>query len=75
MTRKSMLQKIVKMLKSTNTVNLAIVMPKHDTKIEYEDWTTEVISLVRAFYVTTIYTTGLNDQSLYDKIMKDPKTI
>jgi hypothetical protein len=36
-------------------------MPEHDTEVEYEDWTTEVIPLARAFYTTTTYTTGLND--------------
>ena len=59
--------------KSTNTVNLAIVIPEHDTEIEYEDWTTEVILPARAFYATTTYTTGLNNQSSYDRAMKDPK--
>ena len=29
--------------KSTNTVDLAIVMPERDTEVEYEDWTTEVL--------------------------------
>jgi hypothetical protein len=48
-------------------------MPEHDTEVEYEDWTIEVISLARAFYATTS-TTGLNnDQSSYDRAMKDPK--
>jgi hypothetical protein len=57
--------------KSTNTVNLAIVMPKRDIKIEYEDWTTEVLSPVKAFYVTT---TGYNDdQPSYDRAMKGPE--
>jgi hypothetical protein len=59
-------------LKSTNTVDLAIVMPEHDTEVEYEDWTTEVIPPARAFYATS--TTGLNDdQSSYDRAMKDLK--
>ena len=47
-------------------------MPEHDTEVEYEDWTTEVIPPARAFYATT-YTTGLYDQSSYDRAMKDPK--
>jgi hypothetical protein len=47
-------------------------MPEHDTDLEYEDWTTEVIPPARAFYATT-YTTGLNDQPSYDRAMKDPK--
>jgi hypothetical protein len=47
-------------------------MPEHDTEVEYEDWTTEVIPPARAFYATS--TTGLNDdQSSYDRAMKDPK--
>jgi hypothetical protein len=29
--------------KSTNTIDLAIVMPERDTEVEYEDWTTEVV--------------------------------
>ena len=49
-------------------------MPEHDTEVEYEDWTTEVIPPARAFYATTTSTTGLNDdQSSYDRAMKDPK--
>jgi hypothetical protein len=59
--------------KSTNTVNLAIVMLEHDTEVEYEDWTIEVISSARAFYATITYTTGLNDQPSYDRVIKDPK--
>jgi hypothetical protein len=48
-------------------------MPEHDTEIEYEDWTTKVISLVRAFYAITSIT-GLNDdQSSYDRVIKDFK--
>jgi hypothetical protein len=47
-------------------------MPEHDTKVEYEDWKTEVIPLAKAFYAIT-YTTGLNDQPSYDRAMKDPK--
>jgi hypothetical protein len=73
MTRKSTSQEAVGASKSTNTVNLAIVMPEHDTEVEYENWTTEVIPPARAFYATTS-TTGLNnDQPSYDRAMKDPK--
>jgi hypothetical protein len=35
--RKSTSQKAIGALKSTNTVNLAIVIPERDTEIEYED--------------------------------------
>jgi hypothetical protein len=60
--------------KSTNTVDLAIVMPERDTEVEYEDWKTEVIPPARAFYATTTSTTGLNDdQPSYDRAMKGPK--
>jgi hypothetical protein len=48
-------------------------MLEHDIEIEYEDWTTEVISPARAFYATTTYITGLNDQPSYDRAIKDPK--
>jgi hypothetical protein len=75
MTRKSTLQKVIGASKSINTVNLAIIMPEHDTEIEYEDWTTEVIFPVRAFYATITYITGFNDQSSYDRAIKDPKVI
>jgi hypothetical protein len=37
MTRKSTSQKAMKTSKSTSTVNLTIVMPEHDTKVECED--------------------------------------
>jgi hypothetical protein len=58
--------------KSTNIINLAIVMPKRDTEVEYEDWTTEVLSPVKAFYATT---TGYNDnQPSYDRAIKNPET-
>jgi hypothetical protein len=74
MTRKSTSQEAVGASKSTNTVDLAIVMPEHDTEVEYEDWTTEVIPSARAFYATS--TTGLNnDQPSYDRAMKDSKVI
>jgi hypothetical protein len=59
--------------KSTNTVNLAIVMPERDIEIEYEDWTIEVLSLVKAYYVTII-TIGYNDnQPSYDRAIKGPE--
>jgi hypothetical protein len=75
MTRKSTLQEAVGALKSTNTINLAIVMPKYDTKVEYEDWTIEIIPSVRAFYATTFITSLNNDQPSYDRAIKDPKVI
>jgi hypothetical protein len=72
-TRKSTSQKIVKALKPTNTVNLTIIMPERDTEIEYENWTIEIISLIKAFYAITS-TTNLNkDQSSYDRAMKGPE--
>jgi hypothetical protein len=43
MTRKSTSQEAVRASKSTNTVDLAIVIPERDTEVEYEDWTTEVL--------------------------------
>jgi hypothetical protein len=73
MTRKSTLQKAVRASKSTNTVDLAIVIPERDTEVEYEDWTIEVLSLVKAYYAI-ITTTGYNDdQSSYDRAMKGPE--
>jgi hypothetical protein len=71
MTRKSTSQKAVGASKSTNTVDLAIVMPERDIEVEYEDWTTEVLSLVKAYYAIT---KGYNDDQLsYDRAMKAPK--
>jgi hypothetical protein len=72
MTRKSTSQETVRASKSTNTVDLAIVMPKRDTKVEYEDWTTEVLSSVQAFYAATT-TDYNNDQPSYDRAMKSPE--
>ena len=73
MTRKSTSQKVVGASKSTNTVNLAIVMLKRDAKIEYEDWTIEVLFSAKAYYAT-ITTTGYNDnQPSYDKAIKGPE--
>ena len=71
MTRKSTSQEAVGASKSTNTVDLAIVMPERDTEVEYEDWTTEVLSPAKAFYVTT--TDYNDDQSSYDRAMKGPE--
>jgi hypothetical protein len=72
MTRKSTSQEVVGASKSTNTVDLAIVMPERDTEVEYEDWTTEVLSLVQAYYAAT--TKGYNDdQPSYDRAMKGPE--
>jgi hypothetical protein len=73
MTRKSTSQEAVEASKSTNTVDLAIVMPERDTEVEYEDWTTEVLSPAKAFYATTA-TTGYNDdQPSYDRAIKGPE--
>jgi hypothetical protein len=60
MTRKSTSQKAVRASKSTNTVNLTIVMLERDTKIEYEDWTTEVLLLTQAYYAATATTKNYN---------------
>jgi hypothetical protein len=60
----------VRALKSTNTVDLAIVMPERDTEIEYEDWTIEVL-LAQAYYAATATTKSYNeDQSSYDRAIK-----
>jgi hypothetical protein len=73
MTRKSTSQEAVRASKPTNTVDLAIMMPERDTKIEYEDWTTEVLPPVQAYYAAT--TKGYNDdQPSYDRAMKGPET-
>jgi hypothetical protein len=46
-------------------------MPERDTEVEYEDWTTEVLSLVKTYYATT---KGYNDdQPSYDRAMKGPE--
>ena len=48
-------------------------MLERDAEIEYEDWTTEVLSSAKAYYVTTA-TTGYNDdQPSYDRAMKGPE--
>jgi hypothetical protein len=74
MTRKSTSQKVVEASKSTNTVDLAIVMSERDIKIEYEDWTTEVLLPAQAHYAATATTKDYNDnQSSYDRAMKGPE--
>jgi hypothetical protein len=71
MTRKSTSQKAVGASKSTKTADLAIVMPERDAEVEYEDWTTEILSPAKAFYATT---TGYNDnQPSYDRAIKGPE--
>jgi hypothetical protein len=46
-------------------------MLERDTEVEYEDWTTEVLFLVKAFYAIT---TGYNDnQPSYDRAIKGPE--
>ena len=61
-------------LKSTNTVDLVIVMLERDIKVEYEDWTTEVLLLVQAHYAATATTKGYNDnQSSYNRAIKGPE--
>jgi hypothetical protein len=72
MTRKSTSQEAVRVSESTNTADLAIVLPERDPEVEYEDWTTEVLSPAKAFYATT--TTGYNnDQPSYERAMKGPE--
>jgi hypothetical protein len=61
MTRKSTSQKVVGASKSTNTVNLAIIMPERDTEVEYEDWTIEVLLPAQAYYAATAITKDYND--------------
>jgi hypothetical protein len=61
MTRKSTSQEAVGASKSTNTIDLAIVMPERDIEVEYEDWTIEVLSLAKTYYAIIITTTGYND--------------
>jgi hypothetical protein len=61
MTRKSTLQEAVGASKSTNTVDLAIVMLERDTEVEYEDWTTEVLPSVQVYYAVTATTKGYNE--------------
>ena len=73
MTRKSTSQEAVGASKSTNTVDLAIVMPERDTEVEYEDWTTEVLP-AQAYYAATATTKGYNeDQPSYERAMKGPE--
>jgi hypothetical protein len=74
MTRKSTSQEAVGASKSTNTVDLAIVMPERDTEVEHEDWTTEVLSPAQAYYAATATTKGYNDdQPSYERAMKGPE--
>jgi hypothetical protein len=74
MTRKSTSQEAMGASKSTNTVDLAIVMPERDTEIEYEDWTTKVLPPAQAYYAATATTKGYNkDQPSYDRAMKGPE--
>jgi hypothetical protein len=73
MTRKSTSQEAVGTSKSTNTVDLAIVMLERDTEVEYEDWTTEVLSPAKTFYATTATTGYNNNQPSYDRAMKGPE--
>jgi hypothetical protein len=61
MTRKSTSQEAVGASKSTNTVDLVIVMPERDIEVEYEDWTTEVLLPVQAYYAATATTKGYNE--------------
>jgi hypothetical protein len=73
MTRKSTSQEAVGASKSTNTVDLAIVMPERDIEVEYEDWTIEVLFPAKAYYAITA-TIGYNDdQPSYDRAMKGPE--
>ena len=49
-------------------------MPEHDTEVEYEDWTTEVLLPAQAYYAATATTKGYNeDQPSYDRAMKGPE--
>jgi hypothetical protein len=48
-------------LKSTNIVDLVIVMPERDTEVEYEDWTIEVLLSAQAHYAATATTKNYND--------------
>jgi len=76
MTRKSTSQKAVEASKSTNTVDLAIVMPERDTEVEYENWTIEVLPSAQAYYAATATTKGYNeDQPLYNRAIKGPEVL
>jgi hypothetical protein len=61
MTRKSTSQEVMGASKSINIIDLAIVMPERDTKVEYEDWTTEVLLLAQAYYAATATTKSYNE--------------
>ena len=50
-------------------------MPERGTEVEYEDWTTEVLSPAKAYYATTATTKGYNeDQPSYNRAIKGPET-
>jgi hypothetical protein len=60
--------------KSTNTINLAIVIPERDIKVEYENWTTEILPSIQTYYAATATTKNYNDnQFSYDKTIKGPE--
>jgi fructoselysine-6-P-deglycase FrlB-like protein len=49
-------------------------MPERDTKVEYENWTTEVLLPAQTYYAATATTKGYNeDQPSYDKAIKGPE--
>jgi hypothetical protein len=49
-------------------------MPERDIEVEYEDWTTEVLSSIQAYYAATAITKGYNDnQFSYNRAMKGPE--
>jgi hypothetical protein len=76
MTRKSTSQEAMGTSKSTNIIDLAIVMPERDTEVEYEDWTIKVLPLTQAYYAATATTKDYNeDQSSYDRAMKGPEAL
>jgi hypothetical protein len=48
-------------------------MPERDTEIEYENWTTEILSPAKAYYATTTTTDYNDNQPSYDKAIKGPE--
>jgi hypothetical protein len=51
-------------------------MPERDIKIEYEDWTTEVLLLAQAYYSAIATTKDYNDdQPLYNRAIKGPEAL
>jgi hypothetical protein len=48
-------------------------MLERDTEVEYEDWTTEVLFLAKAYYAITTMTGYNDDQLSYDRAMKGPE--